>query len=34
LIPDCKDASVVGEADRVKVAGGDGGNVTSRVDRA
>ncbi|GAA3845173.1 hypothetical protein GCM10022226_80400 [Sphaerisporangium flaviroseum] len=34
LIPDRKNASVVGETDRVKVAGGDGGNVTPCVDRA
>ena len=34
LIPDRKDASVVGETDRMKIAGGDGGNVTPPVDRA
>jgi hypothetical protein len=34
LIPHREDASVVGETDRVKVTGGDGGNVTPGVHRA
>src|SRR5262249_59910551 len=33
-IPDRDNASIVGETDRVEVDGGNGGNVTPRVDRA